>query len=501
MNSKGWLRHLIVWSLLLTVVESRVAAAAWRVFTSAHLEVLSDTGEMLARQRMEKLERFRAAIVAYQGEAAVSHLPTRLILFRNDSEFDPVKVRHKGRSAEIDGLYIADPHQNLIAVNAEDDERREGHVVQHEYVHLLCRAQHATWPFWLNEGIAECLSTAQVRPDHVLLGTPPKESLNALKHLRLLYVDTVMGATQRSLDGASTESMQAFYAESWLMTHLLLFNANREVAQKSDGFLKKLAEGKSFAPALRETLGWSLDKLTDELNYYRKNGRFAVLKLTLTNAVQPEIQARPAAPGELKHWIGRWFLAEGRTNEAAIEFEAAAKLAPGSALTEFGLGLLAEREGHARESVSHLRAARTLDPAQFETLFHLARCLIQIQAASAEGNATTTGEGFREPCELLEECLRLRPDFVPAYDLLGRAEYARGHLQRATDLLVKAITLATYEDATRLELARVLRDGKRPELARVQYRLVASNPRNRGAARAAFADLALMDSDAATSPK
>ena len=501
MISRGWRRHLIVWIFVLAGLVSKAVAAPWRVFTSPHLEVLSDAGEQLSRQRMEKLERFRAAIVAYQGEAAVSHLPTRLILFRNDSEFDPVKVRHKGKTAEIDGLYIADPHQNLIAVNAEDDERREGHVVQHEYVHLLCRAQHSTWPFWLNEGIAECLSTAQVRPDHVLLGTPPKESMNALKHLRLLYVDTVVGATQRSLDGAPTESMQAFYAESWLMTHLLLFNANREIAQRSDVFLKKLTEGKSFAPALKETLGWSLDKLTDELNYYRKNGRFAVLKLTLTNAIQPEIQARPAAPGELKHWIGRWLLAEGRTNEAALEFETAAKLAPGNALTELGLGLLAVQEGRNPDSVTHLRAARAKDSTQFELPFHLARCLILNQGRSTYADVQTSRETLREPCELLEECLRLRPDFVPTYSLLGQAEHARGNLQRATDLLVKAITLATYEDATRLELARVLRDGKRPDLARIQFTLVASNPRNRPAARAAFAELALLDSETTTKPK
>ena len=476
-------------------------AAPWRVYNGPTLVMLSDADETLARRRIENLEHFRTAMIAYMGEASATRLPTRLLYFGNHREFGRHEADILGKKSEFDGFYYADRFQNLIAADAEEDVRNLGQVLRHEFVHLLCRAQQNTWPFWLREGIAECLSTAAMGTNEVVLGIPPKGSLNSVNYLTRPPLRELITASDESIRALSGERLQAYYGESWLLTHLLVFNAKRENAGKADQFLKLITDGASTTNALKLAYGWSPMNLASEVARYQSRGRFKLVKLHLTNAAPVAIAVRPASPGEFNHWLGHWLLAGNRTNEAAVQFQLSEKAEPGSALSEFGLGLSEQRLGRFNLSVDHLRTARAKDPRNYEILFHLAWSLTLDSERLYLGPVRPAYTPNAEICDLLLECLLLRPDFVPAYDLLGRVEHARGHLQKATDALVKAITLATFEDSTRLELARVLRDGKRPELARVQFQLVASNPRNKLAATEAAADLARMDSKPEPAPK
>lgn len=467
------------------------AEVRWRVLQSPHFEAITDGSEAGARSRIERLEQFRSVIASYEGEGRVSQLPCRLYLFSRSDELSRIRRRDREGVRQVDGLYVGARYENLLAVDMDHDDEQNRHITHHEFLHLLCREQGRVWPRWLEEGVAECWSTAKFGKREVRVGDPPPGYRDYLRKKGVMPFATVWNIDSKSPTYNDNHKAGQFYAQSWLLAHYLNFGVPKELAERAQVTLKLLNQGDSSIDAFQQGLGWTSQQVDEQLATYREQEQFIVRFLQVPTNSAMKISSRTAAPGEANVWIGRWLLAQQRTNEAALEFQAAAAVAPGSYHVEMGLGLQEWSWNNAVEAESHFRRARQTVTNDFEAAFFLALALFGQPQSDPTRDSGAAWQS--EARALLREVTRLRPSFQPAHYQLGFTELLAGRLRQAGDALVRAVNLNNFDDQARYYLATVLRSEKHFDLAREEFRQLAEFPRNPQLAARAKAALAEMD--------
>lgn len=481
-------------TLALTYFLTRLPASAevrWRILQSPHFEAITDGGEARALSRIRRLEQFRSVIATYEGESRVSQLPCRLYLFSRADELSRIRRRDRDGTRQVDGLYVGDRYENLLAVDMDHDDERGWQVTHHEFLHLLCREQGRVWPRWLEEGVAECWSTAKFGKREVRVGEPPPGYRDYLRKTGMLPVTTLWAVDSKSPTYNDNYKAGQFYAQGWLLAHFLNFGVPKEMTERAQTTLKLLNQGASSIDAFQQGLGWTPKQVDEQLTTYREQGQFTVRLLKVPTGPTTEISSRLAAPGEANAWIGRWLLAQNRTNEAEREFQAAAAVASGSYHVEMGLGMLEWRRKQNSEAESHFRRARQTATNDFEAAFFLALALFGQPQSDPTRDSGAAWQS--EARALLREVTRLRPNFQPAHYQIGFTELLAGRLRQAGDALVRAVNLNNFDDQARYYLATVLRSEKHFDLAREEFRQLAEFPRSPQLAARAKAALAEMD--------
>jgi tetratricopeptide (TPR) repeat protein len=104
------------------------------------------------------------------------------------------------------------------------------------------------------------------------------------------------------------------------------------------------------------------------LEYYRKN------EPDLDNAIDQMNKAIEALPGQPEYHAARGLMHydDGHFDEARADFEAAIALFEYELLAQYGLGLLALRDGDYDSALAHLKKAYNVNPTRAETLYTLA---------------------------------------------------------------------------------------------------------------------------------
>ncbi len=170
------------------------------------------------------------------------------------------------------------------------------------------------------------------------------------------------------------------------------------------------------------------------------------------------------SPAELQKkymTLGQHYLAEGKQNEAIIEFQNLLKVNPNSAQGHFELGNAYHRKGWLIESVIQFRQAVKLSPLMLDAHLALARyavnsgqwnpakaeiaTILKIDPASVQG-WTFAGQrhsalGKNEEAQKdLEHALSLKPGYPRALVAMGDMKRKQNHLNQAKDYYNKALS-------------------------------------------------------------
>jgi tetratricopeptide (TPR) repeat protein len=349
--------------LLLSV--HATAAPGWTRLRSAHFVIVGEVGERDLRRVAERLEGFREALRRALPNATVaSPVPTTIIVFASDRAFTPFKMLVDGRPMErLGGYFQAGEDANHIALSFQWGSRAYP-IVFHEYTHALLSATVRSVPAWLEEGLAEVYSTFQERDGGrtAVIGMPPEEHVAEIRNSSLLPLDELMAVDHTSPVYNEGTRRGMFYAESWALTHYLLFG-NPERHDQLPAYLSLLDQGHSVAESFRQAFKAEPRTLEAELRGYVK--RFVLDGVTLQfdhpfTSAEP-IEAAAITDAEAQAYTAELLARQMRTDAALAQIRRALDAEPGSARALAALGRFHLRANRLDEALPLLqRAARAM---------------------------------------------------------------------------------------------------------------------------------------------
>jgi tetratricopeptide (TPR) repeat protein len=241
---------------------------SWVEVETPNFRILSSLPEADALALARELELFRSVVqVAIGKQIPASPVPLQVFAFDG-----PNSYRSFGYP-EVAG-YFADSAREGTVVIADWRRRTFGarQILQHEYVHFALRNHSLqAYPPWYDEGLAEFLSTIQVREGQVEIGRVPEPYV--VSYSGWVPLEEVLAL--RNFEGLSSWQISAFYTESWAFVHYLNLgrgesNPRAEIAR----YLEALREGTSEEEAVRQAFGESSGTLGHKLAKYLERGRY-----------------------------------------------------------------------------------------------------------------------------------------------------------------------------------------------------------------------------------
>jgi tetratricopeptide (TPR) repeat protein len=211
-------RLLFLVGVALTLAAAAFAGDRWITARSPHFEMYSCAPEGDSRELLNKLEQFRAAVLAICSVPRFHDAKATIVLFATNRQFESYKPRRDGKPATASAFCIDNAGETTIATAADNDPEQTDAALFRQYLHLLLAAGGNEPPVWLDDGLAELFSTFKIEGDSFILGAgrpAPTETLNRLQLMPL----TRLFAMTRESPGYREET---FRVESWALLHLLI---------------------------------------------------------------------------------------------------------------------------------------------------------------------------------------------------------------------------------------------------------------------------------------
>jgi tetratricopeptide (TPR) repeat protein len=442
--------------LLCLVLVGACAAKAekpqtWIEVRSPHFVVVSDAKEKQARRVALHFELVRAVFQKSFPRARVDPVGQVTVLAaRNEStlkELLPAFWEEKGH-LHPSGIFVRGPEKNFVVLRVDVSSEDAYHTIYHEYVHLLVSLNVPWLPTWLNEGMAEVYGNSYIGERVVELGRPSKEHVALLRQHRLLPLDALLSIDKSSPYYNEAEKASIFYAESWALTHMLMFGDRMQHSQKLVEFLGLIGSGMDQRVALQRTFG-DLKALEERLDDYVRQASMGILKFEPPHDInEDEFSVREISAAESAAVRGDFELHNGREAEAQSLLEEALRLDPNLALAHESLGFLFYQRGEKEEAAEQFEEAVKLDSRSY--LAHYYNALLTIQNALDPESIALAEKSLRR-------ALELNPEFGYAASALAGLYVTQEHKpELALPLAEKAVQLEPSEISHYLNLGNVL---------------------------------------------
>jgi tetratricopeptide (TPR) repeat protein len=224
----------------------------------------------------------------------------------------------------------------------------------------------------------------------------------------MLPLDVLLNSNQMSDQYRKEDKAHRFYAESWALTHFLIFGPGMENGKKMSAFLRDLQTEKDQIPVFERTFGKLPDIEKGLEAYVRRMLMPAIIVENPAKLANDQIKVRQLATWEKDAELAALFDRSGgrEGRESAQElFKASIEHQPTAAGEEgFGLSLL--YAGHEQEALPHFKAAVALDPERYLSAYYYA--VNDKELATAQRR------------ELLAQVVKRKPNFSRALFALSR---------------------------------------------------------------------------------
>ncbi len=301
----------------------------------------------------------------------------------------------------------------------------------HELVHSLIERSDQRAPLWLEEGLAEYFSAAELRKGSLDIGAP-REHIEALRHTKLLPVVELFGVIRESDAYNLPAGQRLFYAESWATVDALMRAAGPHPEQFYD-FVRDLEGGMEVRAALRSRFNLSAADLDQTLRSYGRALHTAFSNHLPVPNVDVTATTSVLTRDDLLFELGAFLRAlDADSSEARRHFKAALELDP--------------RHARALAALGRYDEAIAADPTNADIYLTYAESLLGTQIGPlAEADQTEVKDlpNFRKARELAAKALtlggdesRARGDYGVSFLIEGDADLGPGieALRRAHDL-------------------------------------------------------------------
>lgn len=425
-------------------------ASRWDAARGDGFEVITDAGANTAANMARHLGQMRELF-----GGSTKFLPLRVLLLSSEDLFS--SLRPSGTAA---GFYQSGADEDWIVVRwGRPDSHR---AASHELIHAFMEHSGPRRPLWLEEGLAEFYSTAELDGKGWTIGRPIPEHVQVLNQQAWLGEREFFEAAHDSALREEGSRIGRFYSQSWAVVHYLLTTPG--VREKTPDLFNALGDGLPFARACESVLGQRQGLVLEAARRAVERGRFLTARLAATPVPNGAPSLVALTPAETDAVLVRLGLAAGHPFLARTASAAPAQK-----------GLLALARG---------------DRAEAERLFNDAIAAGSPDAAPYFELAMLLRESQREPqrvAALLRDTLERNPNHAEAHFIRGLQAAANGDNESAVESFQNAARIlprqANFWHALALALER---SGRLAEAAHAatRCRLAARNPAEREMAAA-----------------
>jgi tetratricopeptide (TPR) repeat protein len=423
------------------------ARETWTRARSKNFLIVGNASEKQMREVATRLEQFREAFGhLFAAARFASPVPTTVIVFKNDSSYEPFKPLYQGRPAEVAGYFQPGRDVNYITFNAERLGETPYSTIFHEYVHLMIDNNMRGVPTWFNEGVAEYYGAFEVTDGgrKATLGRTIDYHVRLLRSRPLLPLRQLLAVDHSSPHYNERDQKGMFYAESWALAHYLIHAHGGERMPQLIGFVQLLGTGASVEAAFRQAFQTDIETVEKELREYARhfNAPLKVVPFEKKLEVDKEVRSAPLAESEAQYYLGDLLRHTDRFEEAEAHLKQALALDPGLAMADASLGMLRVEQRRFQEARLLLERAVAAAPENYLIRYYYAFALSregmdEEQSTSGYAHETAT----RMQAEL-RKAIELAPGFPESYHLLAFVQLAMNErLDEAIRLLKVALTL------------------------------------------------------------
>ncbi len=419
----------------------------WLQVDTANFTFYSDASEGRTLEIAMGLERFRAVLGEFfQISRMSSPRPTRIFMFRNDAEFQPYKPSAGGSPANVAGFFLSQEDANYVAMRA-DPGQNPLQIIYHEFVHYVLDNNMTSIPAWFNEGAAECYSTFKADDKSAEIGLPMDSNRRRIDPHEMLPLRDLFSITPQTREYHDEWRMEIFYAESWVVTHYLLWG-NPQRRGEITIFLDRLAKGDGLDDAFKTAFRTTYDGLQEEVTQYLGRGRFPYVVATFKDLkVDTAARTIPLSRPDLLYHLGDLLAHVAhddpeRAGEIEAHFREALRLDASHAASHAGLGSLDAAQHRTADAQAEYEKALTLNPNDATTCYLYARFLLQhLEPVPAQAGPPAEGvpPAVQRARELLGRVIEKQPTFAEAYIQDGLSYfYSNGSGAEGIAMLEKA---------------------------------------------------------------
>jgi hypothetical protein len=252
----------------------------WRHFRSANFELYSRNSEGPSRELLHNLELLRGVFMEDFKLVERRRLDVTVIFFREEKDFHAYLPASFGKGTNFSGLYVGSTDRSYVLVAPVDDWASAQQLIYHEFVHHLFMVTEDEPPVWLNEGMADLLSTIEVGSDGVQIGKPSAGRLMQIHTEKLMPLEQLFAVDQNSRVFQKGEHTGLFYAESWALVHYLYFGKSGLSKDGIDRFLnfvrrKPPPTADELRAAFRGAFSMDYPEMLKRLEHYVTSGRYS----------------------------------------------------------------------------------------------------------------------------------------------------------------------------------------------------------------------------------
>jgi tetratricopeptide (TPR) repeat protein len=445
------LAAMVVLSAASSVAGAPVAPQrGWRQISTPNFRVVGNAGDGDLRRAATRLEQFREALgILFPKAVLVSSVPTTVIVFKGDREYEPFKPLYRGKVKDIAGLFMPGRAGNYVTLASSGIEQF-GAIVYHEYVHLVVNNTLERVPLWFNEGLAEYYATFEVTGGGAQASLGKVQAHHVLRlREQWLPLETLLAVGYDSPQYNEGDKMSVFYAESWALVHYLLLGHEGTYTRGVGPFVADLANGVPVAAACQKAFGLGPAALERELRRYVEGERFLRQVVRFTNRIGAidQVAATPVEEASVHAVLGDVLLRLRRQDEARAQLEAAFALSPEQAEAHAVMGRLLLDTGDKATATTHLAKASASASASWSSQYEYANLLLEARGAGGPDRDDEIERALRRTIEL-------QPSFPDAYVQLGALRSRTpGGAEEGIGLVKKALALAPGNEHYWLYLA------------------------------------------------
>ncbi len=430
-------------------------APRWVEVRSPNFVVVSDATAAAAAEVAQGFERARAVFRSLFPDARVNPgRPFVIYAFRDARGFGNHQPADLEPSSQRAGYFRQEEDRYLIALRLDLAEPFRS--VVHEYSHLLLALNHPHAPLWLNEGIAEFVSAAQLAGPagggaggKLRLGLPVPHLLRALREHDWVPMAEIVKASSDADLVKEEKKAERFRAESWILFHYLELSPAAEAGQfatRVPYYLRLFERREDPEEAWRHALSLDLEALGPALQQYAFSAKLPSVELPVSDVPPAQVLGRrELSQAEMLAYRGDLLAHIGHANAARELLLKAIQLDGKLASAFSSLGLLEFRQQNWDDAERYLATAAGLDASDYRAHYFYAGVLIRRPPQPEE----TPRELREKAAARLRRAIELNAEFAVAYDslarvyrLLGRAEEEYAPLiERAAALDPANVTL------------------------------------------------------------
>ena len=258
-----------------------LAAHTWTSVRTAHVEVLTDAGRAVGERMALRLEDLRGVLARSAPSLVVDVAPVQALVFRDPVLSAELSPRWRGQRDEVAGFFQAAADRRRLFMPLERDGGLS--VLQHEYTHALLDAAMPNVPLWLNEGLAVYFGSFETEGIRAGVGKPILAHIEWLGAHDMMPLSQLYAITHASPEYHEGDRRGTFYAQSWLLTHLVLSGSARDLS-RLEQVLADARAGVPFDDAFARAFG-DAATLAERLSAYLEATRFTVREWTLSGPV------------------------------------------------------------------------------------------------------------------------------------------------------------------------------------------------------------------------